>query len=195
MAEKARSIRVRLSEGEWQSVKDRAAALGCSASSYVRHAVAAYALASDEAGGCAPSSPTRGRPGSARWASSGTPWRTPTSVRQSWPGASPTWRSGSRRSWLRRGGAAERLRRACWVRARGRGHGGLGPRLCRLVFEGAEERGRPCAGACAEGDGERPSSSRPGLFSAVWISVRWAGRIVADGDPTPEMWGSAVLYG
>lgn len=51
MAEKARSIRVRLSEGEWQSVKDRAAALGCSASSYVRHAVAAYALASDEAGG------------------------------------------------------------------------------------------------------------------------------------------------
>lgn len=100
-------------------------------------------------------SPERGRPGSARWASSGTPWRTPTSVRQSWPGASPTWRSGSRRSWLRRGGAAERLRRACWVRARGRGHGGLGPRLCCLVFEGAEERGRPCAGACAEGDGER----------------------------------------
>ena len=58
MAEKARSIRVRLSEGEWQSVKDRAAALGCSASSYVRHAVAAYALASDEAGGV-PMSPSR----------------------------------------------------------------------------------------------------------------------------------------
>lgn len=45
------------------------------------------------------------------------------------------------------------------------------------------------------GMGNAPAPSRPGLFSAVWISVRWAGRIVADGDPTPEMWGSAVLYG
>lgn len=46
-----RSVRCRLSQAEWEHVRDRAAAMGCSASSYVRHAVAAYALASDAAGG------------------------------------------------------------------------------------------------------------------------------------------------
>ena len=63
--------------------------------------------------------------------------------------------------------------------AAGRGYGGLGPHLCRLVFEGARGRGHPCAGACAEVRGGRPAPSWPGLFSTVWISVRGAGTIRA----------------
>lgn len=54
MTEKTRVIYIRVPENQWKRVKERSAALGCSASSYVRHAVAAYALVSDEAGGESP---------------------------------------------------------------------------------------------------------------------------------------------
>ena len=51
VAGKSRMFHVRVTEEQWEHVMERAAAIGCSAGSYVRHAVAAYALASDEAGG------------------------------------------------------------------------------------------------------------------------------------------------
>lgn len=54
MADYGRTIHVRVTDEQWGYIRERSAELGCSAGSYIRHAVAAYALASDKMGDGSP---------------------------------------------------------------------------------------------------------------------------------------------
>ena len=54
MGEKSRTVHVRVTEEQWRRIGERSAELGCSAGSYIRHAVAAYALVSDATGDVPP---------------------------------------------------------------------------------------------------------------------------------------------
>ena len=51
---KDKTLFARVSEGEWRAVRERAARAGCTASAYVRCAVAAYSIEADETGAALP---------------------------------------------------------------------------------------------------------------------------------------------